>query len=398
MTMWHVLDAGSIWIKEFASALSRRVDVQTWIPEMRWTGLFETWRREETLEDPPLRPVLFPLQRGYARFPLSVLPWARAVHRMMMDMSNDEDSVLICTTPFYAPVAEAWKGPVIYYLTDFNAGYVGVNAEQIHALDRRMANVASLVCPNSERTGRYLVDQGCPPEKVLVIPNATREKNIPAEPLLEPAPLPEDLAALPRPVAGVLGNLASNMDWLLLRETIRRTPSISWAFIGPVNMDIPDPDQRAARGELIQMGGRVMFTGPKPYGALQEYSRCLDVAVMPYVRKEPTFSGSATRFYEHLAACRPILALPGVEELLSKEPLLRLVNSAQDMTTELGKLKATNFRDGLERMRWEASREGTWECRAESMIAKAAELGLCKTLPAEAVSSPVAAAKAFSFS
>jgi glycosyltransferase involved in cell wall biosynthesis len=182
------------------------------------------------------------------------------------------------------------------------------------------------------------------------------------------APLPEELADLPRPVVGVIGNLAYNMDWLLLRDAVSRTPGFSWAFVGPADMKIADPRIRAARQELIGLGGRVRFTGAKPYGALYKYGRALDVALLPYRRKEPTFSGSATRFYEHLAACRPILATRGVDELLGKEPLLKLVDSAADIAAELDLLHANRFRDGYEEARWKASYKGTWEARANAMV------------------------------
>ena len=32
-------------------------------------------------------------------------------------------SALVCSTPFYAPVAERWPGPVVYYVTDMTAQY-----------------------------------------------------------------------------------------------------------------------------------------------------------------------------------------------------------------------------------------------------------------------------------
>ena len=42
---------------------------------------------------------------------------------------------------------------------------------------------------------------------------------------------------------------------------------------------------------------------------LAAYARAFDVAVLPYRRVEPTYSGSSTRFYEHLAAGPEVEAL-----------------------------------------------------------------------------------------
>ncbi len=374
--MWHVLDVGSIWMKEFASALTQFVPSVNWAPVMRPAGAFESWQREEQHLAPLLRISYFPLQRGYSRFPISLFArlGPRQTRRMLACSPDLARSPLICTTPYYAVVAESWPGPVIYYQTDLTYAYHGLASEQVRRLDTRLCRVAALVCPNSQRIGHYMVKKaGCDPAKIVVIPNATRQENIFPQAPSGPAPLPDDLQDLPRPVIGVLGNLAANLDWRLLLEAVERTPDFSWAFIGPYAMEVHDAPHRAARDRLLGRGGRIRFTGPKPYALLQDYARALDVAVLPYRRKEPTFSGSSTRFYEHLAACRPMLATRGFEELLHQEPLLRLVDDAGDLAAALENLRRNSFEDGCEQTRWLASCQATWSMRA-AMLVEAARM------------------------
>ncbi len=367
---WHVLDVGSIWIKEFASALNSFMPTVSWAPVMRAYGFLERWEREEELVDPALRIRRFPLQRGYSRFPFSVLTHLgkRQAERMLRSSDAPERSPLICTTPFYASVAERWKGPVVYYQTDLTIAYEDADARLIRSCDRRLCEVATAVCPNSRRIGEYMVHEaGCDPAKISIVPNATRATNILGHVPFGPSPLPADLQGLGRPVVGVLGNLAANLDWRLLAEAVMQTPDYSWAFVGPTDMSVPAGAQNEARERLLKHGGRVRFTGAKPYQSLQEYARAFDAAVLPYVRKEPTFSGSSTRFYEHLAACRPILSTRGFEELLRKEPLLELVDSAAELVEKLAALRRTGFDDGRNVLRWEASRRGTWHMRAATL-------------------------------
>ena len=365
--VWQILDVGSIWMKEFASALSGVQRTVAWSPRMETWGMFQSWERPEALGNPELEVVEFPLQRGYARAPVRwMAPFqTKMVKRMRRHCPSPENSPLVCSTPFYAPVAEMWPGPVIYYVTDMTVAYEGLDPGQVKALDERMCRVARLVCPNSRRIADYLVrDAGCDPRKVTVVPNATRESNVPPEPQTEPGPLPEDLRDLPRPIVGVLGDLSGNMDWLLTREVMGRTPELSWVFVGPTNRVIHDAEQSAAR-EWAKANAR--FVGMKPYGELQRYARCLDAAVLPYRKKEPTYSGSSTRFYEHLAAGRPMVATRGFAELLEKPPLVVLVDTAAEMVGALAELRAQGFRDGQEAARWEASKRGTWEERARVM-------------------------------
>jgi glycosyltransferase involved in cell wall biosynthesis len=368
---WHVLDIGSIWIKEFASALGGFVPVMGWLPTMSWTGFARNGECEKRSSDPPLIYRTFSLQRGYHRFPVSLLSnWSELqTQRMRRCSENVEKSPLVCTTPFYAPVAEKWPGPVVYYQTDLTFGYAGVDAGQVRAFDRRMCRVATAVCANSRRVAEYMVSEAlCDPSKIDIVPNATRESNLLPHVPEQPAEAPNDLKDLGRPLIGVIGNLAANLNWRLLLRAVEQTPQYSWAFIGPTHMEVPETAQREAREKLMKWGGRVRFTGGKTYGQLQEYARAIDVAVLPYRRKEPTFSGSSTRFYEHLSACRPMIATRGFEELLHKEPLLRLVDTAEQLAAELDDLAHLNFSDGLEQARWQASQQGTWQVRAAMVI------------------------------
>jgi hypothetical protein len=367
MRTWQILDVGSIWMKEFASALQQLDPVVAWSPQFSKTGMFERWQRREDVENPSLEVTRFPLQRGYARAPLRwMAPFENGLlKRLLAETPNPAASPLVCSTPFYAPVAERWLGPVIYYVTDLTVAYAGLDPAQVRALDQRMCRVAHAVCPNSERIAAYLTsDAGCDPRKITLIPNATRATNVLDRPRAEPGPLPGDVASLPRPIVGVLGELSLNLDWELIAGAMQRTPGVSWLFVGPTKRKIPDETQSAAREWARQHG---TFVGMKPYGMLQDYARCVDVALLPYLKVEPTYSGSSTRFYEHLAAGRPMLATRGFAELLKKEPLLCLVDTVDELVAGISQLHAAGFRDGYETARWEASKLGTWEQRALTM-------------------------------
>ena len=365
---WHILDVRAIWIKEFAAAMATEAEVLGWCPQITGAGRLRNHETETLHDDPELRVRYFPLQRGFAKFPVNILAREgnRIARRILNRTEVPADTVLVCTTPHYAPVAELWPGPVVYYATDLFKAY-GDEPEFIQRVDRRMCHASTLVCPNSQRIADYFVNEAqCAPAKISIIPNATRRSSL-MDQISASDERPTDIADLPRPIAGVIGNLAANMDWILLRRTIERTPWLSWLFVGPADMQITDFEQRQARQHLMACGGRVRFIGAKKYGELQAYARSIDVAVLPYRKGEPTYSGSSTRFYEHLAACRPILATRGFEELLHKEPLLRLSDSDEQMAAALEELRKVDFHDGREELRRRASQTETWESRALQM-------------------------------
>ena len=377
-TPWHYVQISDALDEEFVAALSRIVPVTAWRPRMSGWALLRNSQAEEIPEptgEPGLSQWSFPLQRGYARPPISWIArsGANLKTRLLRRTREPRTTPLVCSTPYHAPLAEVWPGPVVYYLTDLIKAYAGADADQVQGLDRRMCAAARLVCPNSTRLADYLRDEcGCAAAKIRVLPNATRAMNLVAEPLYAAGPLPADAADMARPIAGVIGNMGGNVDWSLLRKLVELAPEISWLMVGPVKSDVDGASEQAARDALLGMGGRVRFVGKKPYGELAAYARSFDVAVLPYKRREPTFSGSSTRFYEHLAATRPIVATRGFEELLHKEPLLRLTDTAEEGVDVLRELARSGFQDGQIEARWHASRDGTWDRRAETMVAELA--------------------------
>ena len=371
---WQYVQVSDVLDEELVAALSRIVPVTAWRPE---TKVAEMLRRrgqrdevEEATEHPRLEVYRFPLQRGYAR---PVISWLvgnadRMKARLLRHTSEPAATPLICSTPYYASFAEIWPGPVVYYLTDLMKAYAGADARQVRSLDRRMCAAARLVCPNSTRIAEYLIGEcGCERNKIKVIPNAARSSSLVPEPLILPGDLPADAAGLARPIAGVVGNMGGNIDWSLMLGLVRAVPEISWLMVGPVKDDVTDAKDRAARETLVKLGGRVQFVGKKSYGELAKYARSVEVAVLPYKRREPTFSGSSTRFYEHLAATRPILATRGFEELLHQSPLLQLFDTVDEGAAALYALQACGFDDGQIAARWQASRGGTWDVRAQTM-------------------------------
>ncbi len=368
---WHLLDASGIAVREFGAALNRIVPTICWQPDFTWFQLFRGRVYPELIEDPLLQLVHFKIQHGYSR-PL-VGRLSRFAARTSATLQNvnrvSARAPLICTTPFYAPVARRWQGPVVYYLTDYAAAYDNLDADRVISSDRELCRVATLVCPNSQRLADYLMQRaGCDPKKITILSNATRKSSVREtswQALGEP---PADLQDLRRPLIGVIGNLAGNLDWELIEKAILLTPSMSWVFVGPVSMKIANRSQREAREHVLGMGLGVRFVGDKPYGVLYQYARTFDAAVMPYRKVEPTFSGSSTRFYEHLAACRPMLATSGVEELTRKAPILRLVEGPEQLAQELIALQRNGFRDGFEEARWVASHSETWDCRAQTLV------------------------------
>lgn len=368
--LWHILQMSDVLDLEFATGLAEGGPVTLWEPRRSFLPRRPVLPGESAeTGHPNLRIVRFPVLRGVARLPfrLTERMGPALLKRLLANTPAPARSVLVCTTPYFAAVAERWPGPVVYWLTDLMAAYEGIDPERHRRLDRRLCARAELVCPNSERIAAYLREQaGCPEDKIAVLPNANRACNTLPQPLRAPTEPAPGMPVADGPVAGVIGALGGNMDWQYLQALQALTPWLRWVFVGPTDLRVGEPAQRRAR-RAVQQHPNSTFTGPKAYGELYRYARAFTVAILPYRQREPTFSGSSTRFYEHLAACHPMLATPGVAELLEKQPLLRLASTAEESARVLEDWRLAGFDDGQREARWKASLRGTWTERGRTM-------------------------------
>lgn len=363
-----IFDLRSIWVTEFARALALKIPTAGLRPEISSMGLLHRGARLVNGDD-VLKIFTCRLQRGWWR--TSLLSERRKLVSFVRSRAVMAPSTwVIFTSPHYACVADAFQPcTTAYYVTDnFRACFPDEPA--IAALETKLASCVTHVFPNSERIRHFFLDEAnVGDERVTVIPNGVRSENIPPAPLDAPSDPPAEMPPVSRPWALVMGNLAANTDWPLLEALISQTSWLHWVFVGPTEMPCASDHHQRIRRRLLETGGRVTFLGWKPPGTLKDYARACDVAVLPYMKREPTYSGSSTRSYEHFAACRPILATEGFAELLERQPLVNICRSAEEMVAALETLKKADFSDGYESARWRLAMDSTWQHRAERMLA-----------------------------
>ncbi len=127
---WYILQMSDVLDLEFATGLAEGGPVTLWEPRgsylPRWSGLPGEGAKTE---HPNLRIVHFPVLRGAARLPFSLAErmGPALLKRLLARTPAPARSVLVCTTPYFAAVAERWPGPVVYWLTDLMAAYEGID-------------------------------------------------------------------------------------------------------------------------------------------------------------------------------------------------------------------------------------------------------------------------------
>lgn len=110
--------------------------------------------------------------------------------------------------------------------------------------------------------------------------------------------IPDDLKALPRPVAGYVGGLHQWVDQELLVATARRLPHVSFALVGPPQVDV----------SALEREPNIHLFGQRPHAELPRYVQGFDVGLVPYRITDYTANVYPTKLNEYLVMGVPVVA------------------------------------------------------------------------------------------
>jgi uncharacterized SAM-binding protein YcdF (DUF218 family)/glycosyltransferase involved in cell wall biosynthesis len=110
--------------------------------------------------------------------------------------------------------------------------------------------------------------------------------------------VPDDLARLPRPVAGYVGGLHQWVDQDLLAAVAARMPDVSFALIGPAQVDV----------STLERVPNIHLFGQRAHAELPGYVAGFDVGLVPYRITEYTANVYPTKLNEYLIMGRPVVA------------------------------------------------------------------------------------------
>jgi uncharacterized SAM-binding protein YcdF (DUF218 family)/glycosyltransferase involved in cell wall biosynthesis len=173
--------------------------------------------------------------------------------------------------------------------------------------------------------------------------------------------LPADLDRLPRPLAGYVGALHQWVDQDLLVNVTEQLPDVTFAFIGPAQVDVSRLSARP----------NVKLLGPRAHPEIPAYVKGFDVALVPYSRSDFTESVYPVKLNEYLAMGVPVVTtdLPEIDRFNDRHgAVLTVARNATDF--------ARGIRHALEESRTEhaaarvaVAKANSWSHRLEAMSA-----------------------------
>lgn len=205
--------------------------------------------------------------------------------------------------PYIEGVYEALpRRALVYHCVDDLAAIPGVEAATFKAAETVLARAADVVFTTSPHLKDHCEALGakrCLYERnVADIDHFAKAR--------EPGRVPEEIARIEGPrlcYAGVLSDY--KLDLKLIHACAAARPDLNWIFIGD------EPERQASHDiALLRQLLNVHFLGYRTYNELPDYLRGADIAVLPNLTDGYMKGVFPMKFYEYLAAGKPVIATP----------------------------------------------------------------------------------------
>ena len=233
--------------------------------------------------------------------------WAKRMHLADMlkaagsQINRTQSIAYIFNPKFYPYIAGRWDGPIVYHVYDALSLTSGWN-EKLAQLEALLVERADLIIAVTEQMADLLPQRV--PEKTRILPNGA---DVVAFAHGVELPCPPDLAAIPGPRIGYVGNVTPKVDLALVADLAKRHPKWQWVFVGRV---LWGNDYVADGGLKCKRLSNVHFLGEKPHNELPSYVGHMDVNIMCYRTDGNGWwkFGYPLKMHEYLAAGKPVVS------------------------------------------------------------------------------------------
>jgi glycosyltransferase involved in cell wall biosynthesis len=245
----------------------------------------------------------------------------------------------------------------IYHCVDEIKAQPGMPVEVLATAEEKLCRQADVIFTTSARLTETRRRWN---QNTHYLPNVADYEHFHAA-LASETEVPADLAAIPGPRLGFVGAISGyKVDFPLVRQIAETHPDWSVVLIGEVGEGDPWTDSSILHGLP-----NLHLLGPRPYRELPSYLKGFDVALLPNQINEYTDSMFPMKFFEYLAAGRPVVSV-GLKALCDFSDVASIAGSPDEFIAALEKNLSGDV-PPLDR-RLHVAREHTYEARTQRML------------------------------
>ena len=244
---------------------------------------------------------------------------------------------------------------IYYCIDDFVSSSAG--ARRIVASEQRLFREADLVFVTSEKL-RVRAAQSS--ERVHLFPFGVSLERF-ERTRASSAAAPADIGALPRPVVGYVGGLHQWVDQELLAAVADRMPDVTFALVGPAQLDV----------STLQSRPNIKLLGQRPHEQVPTYVKAFDVGLVPYKIADYTANVYPTKLNEYLVMGTPVVAtdLAEIRRFNRDHGEVVHVAAGADAFAQAIRSALTDTQPAVVQRRHEVAQSNSWRSRMTAMNA-----------------------------
>jgi glycosyltransferase involved in cell wall biosynthesis len=262
---------------------------------------------------------------------------------------NILQGIVILENPFWTPLAlglrELLNWKVIY---DYIDRWYGVHpkAHSVIAEEAFILKEADLIVT----TAQILFNEAkCHNDNVSLIPNAADYSHFSSQPTVDPF----INLHINRPIIGYCGNIAAWLDIDLIYQIATRHPEWMHILVGSGSANV----------DILKNLCNVILLGEISYELLNNYVNKFDVCIIPFKLLPVTATTDPVKFYEYLAAGKPVVST-NLPELHLHTDFVYLAENIEKFEDYISTALSEDSVE-LQQKRREYAKNHSWENRFE---------------------------------
>ncbi len=312
----------------------------------------------------------FVLPSGWMKsFPrIGMRPMASGIRAWHRRVGRTSPLALVMTYPHYRFLSRQVKPDYqLYYNVDDYTLYWPERAEEVRQIELQVVEEADVtVCVSRLRAEELKRLAPSAAGKIFHVPHGAPSSALAPSATDGPMPAPADIAHLPRPLLGYVGNMEDRVDWELVAQLAQARPDASIVLVGHPG-GAPEDGWGAQRARALALPN-VHALGWRPQWSIHSYNQAFDVCLIPYLPEHPfNRACSPTKIMDCMATARPIVttALP---ECLLYENLIRVVPSREEFLNAVSEIIDNGSDDGRAQARLDYARQHTCRIVSEHVL------------------------------